>query len=462
METKKFIDSKVSYLSNLAEVLTPLQSSLTLLKDSTLNNELKEKLNTELKKLKTQKSSLDNSLKSESEKLSEIKKNLNVGSIDLPTFGDIDVPKPEAIIAFCCSFSGSSEENFKEFYEKIKQFSNFSKLSQKGFRLVLSSLLRQEAFAFYNDIKDETLENILKKLDERFSNKLTIFQYDLMLKNYSRPINMKLTSTMNEIDNLISKTACLVPPSLRQSRREFLLQEYLLKMVDSSTRAKLRASQLENSREGVSLTYDELFTIALHHEFDKSSDSKAFLATPAFAEQLAETKFPISSDSRSFAETYAEPFCPPDADTQPSHSSAVPNMPFLSPHAIPQFETEDQYNCYLNQSYPIATPVQHDDFYDNNWGHPQIPGEQFSSQNPPISRETTPLPWEESPWPTASPSYKTYHHDEYPNEDYSYENSDDYKNHELEISRKIIAKLPQIIQTICLNDPSSSKQSYNK
>ena len=405
MENKKVLNAKLEFLNSIAGVLSPLQQSLSIIKDSTSNQDVKSNLSNELQNISKQKLDIDKTINESKEKLKDIEKNINLGVLTLPAFGTVDSPKAENLIAFCSHFSGYENECFNEFFSKVKSYSEFSQLSEKGFKLVLSGLLRADAFELFNDNKHKTASEIIKILSERFTNKIGILNYDLQLKTFKRNTSDNLATAMNKIDFLINKTSALVPPDQRESRRDFLLLEMLLRIVDSHTRSKIRSAQLDSTREGIALTYNDIFQIALYSEMDRSENYKSFLAHSAVAE--ANITEPLPS---------AESF--------------------------------------------LATPIDYD------WEDSQIPREDSltTRENSRIPRGDSPVPWEELQAPS---SYDTYHHDEYPY-NYFYEDNpcddldtDDYRNHELEISRKIISKLPQIIQTICLNDPSKNK-SYNK
>ena len=407
MDTKKVVTQKIGYLNNLADLITPLQSSLSLLKDSTTDNNLKQKITAEISKIEQKKSSITKDIQSENEKLSDIKQNLDLNSFTLPVFGDIDSPKAENLIAFCNVFHGHDEENFHEFFSKLRSYSEFAKLSEKGFKMTLSGLLKGSAFELFNDNSKKSASEIIRILSERFTNKTSILQLDLQLKNFKRSWSDNLTTTMTKVENLIRKTSSLVPPDQRESRRHFLLMEMLLKVVDNKTRAKIRSQQIDYTREGISLSYDEIFQLALYSEMDNHDEShKSFLAHSALA------------DSADFSITEPLPSAEPFLATPVNNTLHGTDWENYQP---PRDELTDPREDY---SFP------RDDFFP---------------------RENSPPHWETSQQPAPSPNYQSYY-----NESYDNKYDDEFENY---IAEKVLQKLPQLLQTVMLNSSSLNPPS---
>ena len=376
MENKKILKERIGYLNNLADLITPLQSSLRLLSDSTDNNDLKQKINVEISKIQKKKTSITKDIQSETEKLSDINKNLDLNSFTLPVFGEVNTPTAENLIAFCNHFSGHDEENFAEFFSKLRTYSEFAKLSEKGFKMTLSGLLKSEAFELFNDNRDKSVHEIIRILSERFTNKTSILSYDFQLKNFKRNWSVNLSTTMNKVDTLIKKTSSLVPPNHRESRRHFLLMEMLLKVIDSKTRAKIRSQQIDYTREGISLSYDEMLQLALYSEMDHHDESqKQFLANSILADSAEYSITETLPSAETFLATPVDHDTYYDIDLEDSHP---PREDYYSPRD----------DCYSPR----------DDCYS--------PRDECYSP-----REDFPAPWDDSgrPTPTPLPIHQSYY-----------------------------------------------------
>ena len=276
METKSFLTEKIKILTNLADLVTPLEASITHLKDNTKEEAHKTKLESELKVIKKTKTNLTDTISENENKIKSIETISNVSSISLPEFGTVDKPSAEGLIAFCSHFE-NEQDNFLEFFEKLKTFSQFSNLSEKGFLICLSSLLRKDAFTVYMDHKEKPIKEIIEALENRFNSKTTIFQFENALRNFTRKNKENLASCMNRCESLINKTSILVPQEQKEARRIFLLQENLLKSVSSTVRQKIFQTKLERSREGLSMSYSEIFQLALYSELDSENPIKEFM-----------------------------------------------------------------------------------------------------------------------------------------------------------------------------------------
>ena len=160
---------------------------------------------------------------------------------------------------------------FTEFFNKLKLYVKNKKLSEDGVISILSMLLKDEPFQVFMDLhnQDADLEAIMNALASQYSDKKTITQYSNMLRNFKRNIGESLRAAMSRCSSIISMTNYLVPQSDRNSRKNFLQQEYLLKIASSKARKAIQEHLRNAQREGITVSYDTLLNLAVDAETDE-------------------------------------------------------------------------------------------------------------------------------------------------------------------------------------------------
>ena len=426
METKKLLSSKLEFLDSIAGVLSPLEQSLSIIKD-TSEGDVKNKLDNELKNICSKRADIEKTRNDCKSKLKEIESNINFDVLQMPLFGSVDSPKADSLIAFCNHYSGLESECFNEFFCKVRAYSEHAKLSEKGFKLMLSGLLKSTAFELFQDNRDKSVHEIIRILSERFTNKTSILSYDFQLKNFKRNWSVNLSTTMNKVDTLIKKTSSLVPPNHRESRRHFLLMEMLLKVIDSKTRAKIRSQQIDYTREGISLSYDEMLQLALYSEMDHHDESqKQFLANSILADSAEYSITETLPSAETFLATPVDHDTYYDIDLEDSHP---PREDYYSPRDDCYSPRDDCYSprdeCYSPRDECYSP---RDEYYS--------PRDECYSP-----REDFPAPWDDSgrPTPTPLPIHQSYYSE--------YEDGVDFQT----VYERVLQKIPQLIQTEILN-----------
>ena len=415
MENKKLLSSKLEFLDSIAGVLSPLEQSLSIIKD-TSEGDVKNKLDNELKNICSKRADIEKTRNDCKSKLKDIESNINFDVLQMPLFGRVDTPSAENLIAFCNHYSGLESECFNEFFCKVRAYSEHANLSEKGFKMVLSGLLKSEAFELFQNNKEKSASQIVKILANRFTNNIGILNYDLKLKNFKRNSTDNLTTCMQKVDNLIHKTSTLVPPDQRESRRNFLLTEHLLKVVDPTCRSKIRSAQLDSSREGINLHYDDMFKIALYNELDRCENSQSFLSNIVLADSAERSITQTLPSAETFLATPVNHDTFYDSDWE---NPQTPRDGFIAPR-------EDY--CYPSYSPRNESPSPRDDFYSSR-------GDCYSP------REDSPAPWDDSgrPTPTPLPIHQSYYSE--------YEDGVDFQT----VYERVLQKIPQLIQTEILN-----------
>ena len=168
-------------------------------------------------------------------------------------------------------FRNDETMKFTEFFNKLKLYVKNKKLSEDGVISILSMLLKDEPFQVFMDLhnQDADLEAIMNALASQYSDKKTITQYSNMLRNFKRNIGESLRAAMSRCSSIISMTNYLVPQSDRNSRKNFLQQEYLLKIASSKARKAIQEHLRNAQREGITVSYDTLLNLAVDAETDE-------------------------------------------------------------------------------------------------------------------------------------------------------------------------------------------------
>ena len=168
-------------------------------------------------------------------------------------------------------FKNDETMKFTEFFNKLKLYVKNKKLSEDGVISILSMLLKDEPFQVFMDLhnQDADLEAIMNALASQYSDKKTITQYSNMLRNFKRNIGESLRAAMSRCSSIISMTNYLVPHSDRNSRKNFLQQEYLFKIASSKARKAIQEHLRNAQREGITVSYDTLLNLAVDAESDE-------------------------------------------------------------------------------------------------------------------------------------------------------------------------------------------------
>ena len=181
-------------------------------------------------------------------------------------------------------FKNDETMKFTEFFDKLSLYVKNKKLSKDGVISILSMLLKDEPFQVFMDLhnQDTDLEAIIKALSTQYSDRKTITQYSNMLRNFKRNAGESLRAAMSRCSSIISMTNYLVPHSDRNSRKNFLQQEYLLKIATTRARKAIQQHLRNAQREGITVSYDTLLNLAVDAETDEDY-VPSFFAAPALA-----------------------------------------------------------------------------------------------------------------------------------------------------------------------------------
>ena len=167
-------------------------------------------------------------------------------------------------------FKNDETMKFTEFFNKLNLYVKSKKLSEDGVISILSMLLKDEPFQVFMDLhnQDADLEAIMNALASQYSDKKTITQYSNMLRNFKRNSGETLRAAMSRCSSIISMTNYLVPHSDRNSRKNFLQQEYLLKIASNKARKAIQEHLRNAQREGITVSYNTLLNLAVDAETD--------------------------------------------------------------------------------------------------------------------------------------------------------------------------------------------------
>ena len=87
-----------------------------------------------------------------------------------------------------------------------------------------------------------------------------------MLRKFKRNVGESLRAAMSRCSSIISMTNYLVTHSDRNSRKNYLQQEYLLKIATTRARKAIQQHLRTAQREGKTVSYDTLLNLAVDAE----------------------------------------------------------------------------------------------------------------------------------------------------------------------------------------------------
>ena len=168
-------------------------------------------------------------------------------------------------------FKNDETMKFSEFFDKLHLYAKSKKLSEDGIKSILSMLLKDEPFQVFMDLhhQDADLEAIMNALASQYSDKKTITQYSNMLRNFQRKSGESLRAAMSRCSTIISMTSHLVPHTDRNSRKNFLQQEYLLRIASNKAIKAIKEHLRNSQREGITVSYETLLNLAVDAETDE-------------------------------------------------------------------------------------------------------------------------------------------------------------------------------------------------
>ena len=284
--SKSVLETDIRINKNQLKVLEGLIISLKAT-ETAAQADQKAQYTTQITALTNQKTDIENLVKTQESKIKSINQlEQSSNSLPLPTFGTVDTYRPEEILILCQNFSGEDRNDFQTFYQKLLNFVENRKLTEKATKDLLSGLLKGEAFECFHSLRTESFENIITNLNNRFGFSKSIYYYLNSLRNLTRNQNETLQSALARATYFIDKTRSLVPIEEQAARKNHLLLELLFKLTTATANKRICEEQIRLHRSGLIADYKSLLDIALFVEQNDSQylDPKnIFVATPVVA-----------------------------------------------------------------------------------------------------------------------------------------------------------------------------------
>ena len=283
--SKSVLETDIRINKNQLKVLEGLIISLKAT-ETAAQADQKAQYTTQITALTNQITEIENLIKTQESKIKSINQlEQSSNSLPLPTFGTVDTYRPEEILILCQNFSGEDRNDFQTFYQKLLNFVENRKLTEKATKDLLSGLLKGEAFECFHSLRTESFENIITNLNNRFGFSKSIYYYLNSLRNLTRNPNETLQSALARATYFIDKTRSLVPIEEQAARKNHLLLELLFKLTTATANKRIREEQIRLHRSGLIADYKSLLDIALFVEQDSQNldPSHIFVATPVVA-----------------------------------------------------------------------------------------------------------------------------------------------------------------------------------
>ena len=249
---------KVETLSYLQEGLAAALLSLQAIemKDNTINEKISS-IEAQLKKVQQQLNQATKKVKQ-----SELLREANKPKLILPNFGTTDTFKVEDAKLYCIPFSDSPDSaSLSEFWSKIVTFVELHSLNEDCVNKLMGCLLVKEPYSTFFHHRKKPLVEILEVLVDRYDQVNTITDYMSQLDNIYRKSDETISSIMARTSALISKTAAIVNESERESRKIFLMQNYLKKFASDKATKQLTYQTNLALRNGFILSYNDQLDI---------------------------------------------------------------------------------------------------------------------------------------------------------------------------------------------------------
>ena len=157
---------------------------------------------------------------------------------------------------------------FVQCFKKLTNFGNRNKFTEKMYIQALDILLCGDIYDFYSSIRDKPLSRMLNMLSDRFVKHDSISTYQKSLRNFQREPNETLQSCMQRYGDLITKTEKIHPAHTRETRRELVLHQTLLRICSPGALLKIRDRQSDAGEDGGTLSYSQLLHKAINVEND--------------------------------------------------------------------------------------------------------------------------------------------------------------------------------------------------
>ena len=266
-----------SEINNIKEIADLCSAITQLLGEKPENKEIKTKIEGHNDAIKKRITNYELELKTITQNQGAFCDNLK-----LPNFGTVDTYESNAAKFSIPTFDNESSTTLMECWSKITDFSEISNLSEKAVKNLLSFSLSGAPYRTYKALREKPLSEILIVLSDRFGSFDELPDYLMRLQNFTRNQNETIASTMQRVSNLLDKTNLTVHKDDRATRYKLEMENYLLKLASPTARKAAIYKRTQAVRNGVTLSYNQLFEIIKEAENLEKESSNSNLPSSNF------------------------------------------------------------------------------------------------------------------------------------------------------------------------------------
>ena len=125
--------------------------------------------------------------------------------IEMPNFGDQDLINMKDIQALPTFDGENNGTTLHQFWQKIIQYIETQKISEKATKMILAHKLLGTAFDVFEMNKDENTKTIIKQLCDRYGSFPTKLEFEEQMNTFKREPDEKIKGCMNRFEYIVKK-----------------------------------------------------------------------------------------------------------------------------------------------------------------------------------------------------------------------------------------------------------------
>ena len=177
-----------------------------------------------------------------------------------------------------------TDEDFTETLAKFVQYCQTLKFSENNFRAALEVTLLNEAYKYWQSVREKPIKDAFKLLQERFGTFIRVTTSIKDLENITRKEGQTVYQFMAMVTGLFEKIAFIYPEQQREGRKIATLEHAILSNISSDTKEVIKYLRHKATKMGRDLSLDSIVEAIADREFlapYKADSSTAFLEMQA-------------------------------------------------------------------------------------------------------------------------------------------------------------------------------------
>ena len=184
--------------------------------------------------------------------------------IEVPNFGDQDMINMKDIQALPTFDGENNGTTLHQFWQKMIQFIETQKISEKATKMILAHKLLGTAFDVFEMNKDKTTETIIKQLRDRYGSFPTKLDFEEQMNSFKREPDETIKACMNRFEYIVKKLY-KNEPDYKQIL-EMNCKEMIRKLAIPEVRQHLDRAMILAKSQGQELDYKGKLNMAHREE----------------------------------------------------------------------------------------------------------------------------------------------------------------------------------------------------